>query len=98
MLTYSWGGLEAEGRKFDNPHLPADGRISILRGHQRPKTRWFLEEINVSADFATAFGYRPISMSYIVISADSEDSKGFSHAQIRNLIVSQPPSMVPERE
>ena len=92
MLTYSWGGTEAKGSQFPNPHIPKTGYIHILRDHSDTGGGWFAERVYFKRDLLRHFGELQRRALYMVVSADNEDSAGFSRAQVRNVILTAVPA------
>ena len=86
LLTYVWGGTGQRGDKLANPHVNGDGVIYILRSGHAPTGRWFTEKIDITADFERAFGYEAPSPTYIVVSADTDDTAGRSIGVIADII------------
>ena len=85
VLTYVWGGTQAEGSVVPNPFFDAKGRIIVLRNGAAALGRWTAEDIDFVADFRAAFGYEPPAPSYIAISSDSDDTGSLSRGVIAEL-------------
>lgn len=97
VLTYVWGGTAAAGEKLDNPYLERDGVLIVLRPGDTPKGRWFRESIDVSADYAAAFGSAAPPVAYIAVSADFDDTMGASMAMIADIAFVADPALRPQR-
>lgn len=89
VLTYVWGGRQARGSKFVNPHTGPDGMMIILRGGASETGIWFEEEVDIAADYAMAFGGPAPRPSYIALSADSDDLGGRSAGRIQGIMFSE---------
>ncbi len=84
VLTYVWGGTAQRGAEMPNPHF-ADSKLIVLRSGTTPTGVWFEEEIDIAADYQSAFGAPPPAKAYIAISADTDDAGGTSVAQLDSL-------------
>ena len=84
VLTYVWGGTAQRGAEMPNPHFE-DSKLIVLRSGTTPTGVWFEEEIDIAADYQSAFGTPPPSKAYIAISADTDDAGGTSLAQLDSL-------------
>lgn len=80
-LTYCWGG-GPRGHRLPNPYAPRDGAIIILRGPEAPLATWLPEEVNVAADYRTAFGEAAPDVTHLALSADTDDRGGLAVARI----------------
>ncbi len=85
ILTYVWGGTQAPGASFVNPHTGTNGMMIVLRNGSAESGRWYREQVDFAADFERVFGHPAPSPSFIALSADSDDSGGHSVGQIREL-------------
>lgn len=85
VLTYVWGGTRNRGDRIENPYFKSKGQIIILRPGDSPTGRWFMESIDIAADFEKAFGYAPPMVRLIAISADTDDKRGMSLGKIADL-------------
>ncbi|TKZ15866.1 DUF3047 domain-containing protein [Shimia litoralis] len=80
-LVYVWGGNQDSGSFLKSPYHP---RL-ITRVLQPSKIGRHSEEVDLEADFRTAFGAEKGSLVGIGISADSDDTGGRILASIDNL-------------
>lgn len=85
VLTYVWGGTRNRGDRIENPYFKSKGQIIILRPGDSPTGRWFMESIDIVADFEKAFGYSPPMVRLIAISADTDDKRGVSAGKVADL-------------
>lgn len=85
VISYVWGGTQARGTKLANPHLASKGVMIVLRPGDETTGRWFTEEIGYGADFEMAFGHGPPPLTYLAISADSDDRTGRMSAVIADI-------------
>ena len=90
-MTYVWGGTEARGSRFVNPHLGDDGIMIVLRSGRAPTGRWLTEEVDLAADFRMAFGFAAPPPSHIALSADSDDRGGRSRAWVKDIEITGAP-------
>lgn len=85
VLTYVWGGKQAPGESFVNPHTGPKGMMIVLRNGSAESGRWYQEQVDFAADFARVFGHPAPAPSFIALSADSDDSGAHSVGQVRDL-------------
>ncbi len=82
VLTYMWGGTLPAGTRLENPYLPNDGAVVVLRAAEAPLGRWLTETVDPAADYRRAFGREAPAPTHIALSADTEDSGGCALAQV----------------
>ncbi len=82
VLTYMWGGTLPAGSRLENPYLPNDGAIIVLRAAEAPLGRWLTETVDPAADYRQAFGRDAPPPTHIALSADTEDSGGCAFSQV----------------
>lgn len=88
-LTYMWGGTLPAGTRLPNPYLPGDGWVIVQRGPETPNGAWRTETIDPAADYRALFGSPAPRLTYLALSADTEDSGGCAVSRI------EPPRFVP---
>ena len=89
MLTWSWGGTEAVGSEFANPHLPEGrGLITIAEPASAAGQDWQKQTIHVNDAISTLLA-NVNDRIYLVISADNDGHGGNSVAQVRNLTLTR---------
>lgn len=84
VLVYVWGGGHNRGAVLDSPYLGARGKTVVLRG---AGTGSNAESVNLSGDFAKAFGGQPGALVGLAISGDSDDTSSTIRASISGLSV-----------
>ena len=84
-ITYVWGGIGERGEMLANPYTGSDGVLFLLRPGDSPVGTWMVEEVDVTADFERAFGGTATSPSHLVVSADTDDTKGHSIGMIGDI-------------
>lgn len=91
-LTYVWGGAHPLKQILASPYLEK-GAMIILRDATSPVGVWFEETVDLDADFARAFGHPPARRPrYILVSADSDDTRSSIRAEIADIDFSPPSS------
>lgn len=93
-LTYVWGGKRPVGSVIPNPFMDmGDGAIIIQRSEPIDgAAMWIDEEINVAADYLSAFGKEAPKITVVAVSADTDDTGAFSQARIRGLKLAAAPT------
>lgn len=82
-LIYVWGGTASADSIIDSPSMLGRGKMVI---RQNATTGgWQTEQVDLRADFRTAFGRAPGPLIGIGISADSDDTGTDSDARIEGL-------------
>lgn len=84
ILQYVWGGNHGRGSVFESPYAPGQGANVMLR---QAGTGSHSENVNLAADFRTAFGTDPQALVGIAVSADSDDTNSSVRGAISNLAV-----------
>ncbi|HKK84230.1 MAG TPA: DUF3047 domain-containing protein [Roseovarius sp.] len=82
VLVYVWGGNHARGVFLDSPYLGARGKTVVLRGSGTGQAR---EQIDLSRDYARAFGGKSTSLVGLAVSGDSDDTDSRIMARISGL-------------
>ncbi len=70
---------------FNNPHLPDSSYVFVRQNSESPLAEWLPEEVDIAADFESAFGLPPTSLRFIAIAGDSEDTRVESIARVTDL-------------
>ncbi len=86
-LVYVFGGDKPRGSVLASPHMGARGKFIILRPADAQKGIWFDETVDLSKDYARAFGTRPPLLLAIAISSDSDDTHRRNRAKLRGLTI-----------
>lgn len=84
-LTYTWGGKSSIGTMFNNPHLPDSSYVFVRQNSESPLSEWLSEEVDIAADFESAFGLAATSLRFIAIAGDSEDTRVETIARVTDL-------------
>ena len=82
VLVYVWGGSHARGEVLDSPYLGNRGKTVVLRGSGEGS---HAENVNLSKDYARAFGGEAGALVGLAISADSDDTDSQIRAAISAL-------------
>ena len=61
------------------------GKFIILRPADGPKRQWLQESVDLKADYVRGFGQAPGLLLAVVVSSDSDDTRGRNRAQLRGL-------------
>ncbi len=84
VLTYVWGGDMKDA--FPHPHLPDDkGWMTIKRPAQTAHNEWFMETVDLAADYKKAFGGELPPVAYIGVSGDADDLGASCFGMIRDI-------------
>ena len=85
VLTYVWGG-DAKG-SFPHPHLPNEkGWMTIKRPAATAHNAWFMETVDLSADYKRAFAEENLPpIAYVGISSDADDLGASCFGMIRDI-------------
>jgi hypothetical protein len=86
-LVYVFGGNAPRSTVQSSPHMGERGKFIILRPAQAPKRRWLEENVEVKADYIRAFGRQPDHLIAVAISSDSDDTRGYTRAQLRGFVM-----------
>lgn len=85
-LVYTHGGKDGRGSVFGNPYMKGRGQTFVLRGSG--EGNWS-ENVNLASDYSKAFGGDRGALIGIVITSDSDDTKGVVSAKISGLKLGQ---------
>lgn len=80
-LVYVWGGQHSPGSFLPSPYHP---RL-VTRVLRASGSGEYHEDVDLEADFRTAFGEEKNTLVGIGVSADSDDTDGLIQASIENL-------------
>jgi hypothetical protein len=86
-LVYVFGGEKPRGSVLTSPHMGARGKFIVLRPADAQKGIWFDESVDVTKDYARAFGTPPPLLLAIAISSDSDDTGRRNRAKLRSLTI-----------
>ena len=85
ILQYAWGGNHSVGEVIMSPYgPPGQGATIALRP---ASTGVFREAVDLSADYARAFGGSPDALVGLAVSGDSDDTESFIRAAIAELVL-----------
>ncbi|MFP7571150.1 DUF3047 domain-containing protein [Marivita sp. S2033] len=82
VLVYVWGGAHKRGAVLDSPYLGSRGKTVVLRGSGTGSAS---ETVNLSRDFANAFGGPATALVGVAVSGDSDDTDSRIRASISGL-------------
>lgn len=82
ILQYAWGGNHSRGAILPSPYAPGQGVTVALR---QAGTGSHSESVNLSRDFAAAFGGEPGALVGVAVSADSDDTNSNIAARVSSL-------------
>jgi len=82
VLIYVWGGAHDRGDILSSPYLGARGKTVVLRPSGTGSAS---ENVNLSGDYARAFGGSKGALVGIAVSADSDDTDSRIRASISGL-------------
>lgn len=84
-LAYVFGGGEPRSSVLPSPHMGERGKFIILRPADGPKEYWLQERVDLKTDYARAFHRPPSQLLAIAVSSDSDDTRGRTRANLRDL-------------
>ncbi len=84
VLVYVWGGAHDRGAVLGSPYLGDRGRTVVLRGSGTGSAS---ETVNLTRDYANAFGGGAAALVGIAVSGDSDDTNSRIRASISGLQV-----------
>jgi hypothetical protein len=98
-LVESWAGENAPGRVLryvfcgrhqrdevvESPYLGSAGFMRVLRPTNTPSGKWFIEQVDLAADYRQAFGEEPPNPAQIAIQADTDNTQSTSRASVADL-------------
>lgn len=85
VLQYAWGGNHERGQVIPSPYGPAgQGATVALR---QASTGSHNESVDLSRDYAAAFGGTPGALVGLAVSADSDDTDTEIRAALGNLVL-----------
>lgn len=84
VLVYVWGGAHDRGAVLDSPYLGDRGKTVVLRGSGTGSAS---ETVNLSRDYANAFGGGDPALVGIALSGDSDDTDSRIRASVSGLSV-----------
>jgi len=87
LMTYVWGGVRDANTVMANPYYEKGAIIIVRNGKGPGKGGWQLEQRDVVADYARAFGRSPdlTKLRYLAISADTDDTGTVSSARVADV-------------
>jgi hypothetical protein len=88
-LVYVFGGDRPRGDILPSPHMGARGKFAILRPADTRKGVWLEEHVEITKDYARAFGRPPPLLLAVAISSDSDDTGMRNHARIEALAIDE---------
>jgi hypothetical protein len=84
-LVYVFGGNGPRFSLVPSPRMGNRGKFFILRPADGPKRQWLQESVDLKADYVRGFGQAPGLLLAVVVSSDSDDTRGRNRAQLRGL-------------
>ncbi len=84
-LTYVWGGEELAA--FPHPHLPDDAWIFVLRTASAPTGEWFMEQVDLKADFERVFGEAAPPVAAVGVSSDADGLGLKTYGLMKDLVL-----------
>lgn len=88
-LVYVFGGSHPRGTVLASPHMGSRGRFLMLQPADGPRRQWLEERVDLVADFRRAFAGHPPALIAVVISSDSDDTRGRNHVRLRDLVLTR---------
>ncbi len=85
-LAYAWAGREAVGSVYPNPYV-AEVITIVLRSGDGDAGRWVSEERDFVADYLTAFGEEPPSLTAVALLVDTDDTSSRAVARFDDILV-----------
>ncbi|MFQ1701807.1 DUF3047 domain-containing protein [Loktanella agnita] len=82
ILQYAWGGNHARGAVLGSPYAPGQGATVALR---QAGTGAHSESVDLTRDYANAFGGTPGALVGLAVSADSDDTDSMIRAAVGNM-------------
>lgn len=83
VIQYAWGGDHARGQVIPSPYGPAGQGVTIAL--RQAGTGSFAETVDLSADYARAFGGQKGALVGLAVSGDSDDTDSVIRAAISDL-------------
>lgn len=85
IIQYAWGGNHAAGQVIPSPYGPPGQGVTIAL--RQAGTGAFNENVDLSADYARAFGGEPGALIGLAVSGDSDDTSSVIRASLGNLVL-----------
>lgn len=82
VLVYVWGGSHKRGAVLSSPYLDNRGKTIVLRGAGKGSAS---EAVDLSRDYARAFGGAPGALVGLAVSGDSDDTDSQIRARLSAL-------------
>lgn len=83
IMQYAWGGNHARGQVIPSPYAPPGQGVTIAL--RQAGTGAHNESVDLTADYARAFGGQPGALVGLAVSGDSDDTDSMIRAAIGNL-------------
>jgi hypothetical protein len=83
IIQYAWGGNHGKGQVIASPYGPAGQGVTIAL--RQAGTGSFSEKVDLSADYARAFGGEKGALVGLAVSGDSDDTSSVIKAAIGKL-------------
>lgn len=83
IMQYAWGGNHARGQVIASPYAPPGQGVTIAL--RQAGTGSFVEDVDLNADYARAFGGEKGALVGLAVSGDSDDTDSVIQAAIGNL-------------
>lgn len=85
-ITYVWGGHVAPRTMIPNPFMKdGEGVFVICQPSGDGDSDWRSEVMDLEQDYLAAFGDVPAAVSTIAVSSDTDDTRAYALARLRNL-------------
>ena len=78
-LAYAWAGHVPVGSRYPNPYTSEVSTIVLRSGNQHAG-EWMIEDRDIMADYARAFGEPPPELAAIALLVDTDDTGGTAMA------------------
>jgi hypothetical protein len=88
-LVYVFGGDKPRGSVLLSPHMGARGKFLVLRPADAQKRKWFDESVDLTKDYAHAFGTLLPLLLAVAVSSDSDDTGRRNRAMLSDLAISE---------
>lgn len=85
ILVFIWGGTGQEPARFPSPYTGEISQKRILRTGTAPTHTWFMERIDLAAEWQAAFGGPAPPVQELAIGTDVDDSGARLRAQVEGI-------------
>lgn len=85
MLIFVWGGTGREPARFPSPWMAGLGQVRVLRPATAAMGTWFDEQVDLTAEWAAAFGGPKPPLQEIAIGCDADDTRTAVRAAVERI-------------